>query len=353
MKKLLTILMAVLILLSMSACKKKEETKPEPEDQGIHFSLSVDFGNGNSESLQIGSAAGDNLLELLNGTKEGGILTYSVENGKFVEVNDTKAENGASFDVYINDGLYGGNIEELKVKDGDKIRIVYVPAVVENTTPSDNTVSSIENTPHESVLGGWEIYQTFEEDIKKEDVAIFEKAAEESLGVAYVPLRVLATQVVLGVNYAYLCQGVTLSAIPEVSYYIIVVYVPTEGDPEIKAINKLNVPELEIKEDSSENMLGSWMILQAKENSKFSDKEIQKSFEKAVKGWTGLDLTPMQLLATQLVSGTNYLALCYGKTVTEKPVGDLYVVQWYQDLQGNASISSVENLNMAYYVAGE
>ena len=61
----------------------------------------------------------------------------------------------------------------------------------------------------------------------------------------------------------------------------------------------------------------------------------------------------MQVLASQLVNGTNYMALCYGKTVTEKPVGDLYLVQWYEDLNGNASVSSVKNINMAYYVAGE
>ncbi len=52
---------------------------------------------------------------------------------------------------------------------------------------------------------------------------------------------------------------------------------------------------------------------------------------------------PVALLATQLVSGTNYKALCKGNDK------NLYVVTWYRDLKGNASLTSAECVNIGAY----
>ena len=110
-------------------------------------------------------------------------------------------------------------------------------------------------------------------------------------------------------------------------------------------------PEIESAIESPAPVLGGWSV-NTDYNAYLNEGDITR-FNDAVKGLTGVGYDPIQVIATQLVSGTNYKALCYGTTVTEKPVGDLYIVDWYEDLQGNASISKVESLNLAYYVAGE
>ena len=352
MKKIITLLMALLMVVTLSACNKKEETPAAEEeeivDNAIHFSLSVE-ALGSEEGLEISSADEDNLLKILEGTIGSNILNCTIENGAFTSINGVDTKDGSKFEVYVNDTLYTDDLTKLTVKEGDVIRVVHVPVAVEAVPTQENN----DNVAAADALGGWQIHEYFEDRITKDQKEIFDDAAKELVGVGYVPLRVLATQIVSGTNYAFLCQGITITGIPEVNYYVVVVYHDLDGTNEVKAINKLDVPNVETKEDSSENMLGAWMIIQPDEKEKLSEKDLQASFEKAAKKWTGLDLIPMQVLASQIVNGINYMALCYGKTVTEKPVGDLYLVQWYEDLQGNASISSVKNINMAYYVAGE
>ena len=57
----------------------------------------------------------------------------------------------------------------------------------------------------------------------------------------------------------------------------------------------------------------------------------------------GTDFDVLDLVATQVVSGTNYKALCRGND------DNLYVVTWYCDLQDNASLTSAECVNIGAY----
>lgn len=66
--------------------------------------------------------------------------------------------------------------------------------------------------------------------------------------------------------------------------------------------------------------------------------DAQAAFDKAMEGFAGVGYTPLALLGTQVVAGTNYLYLCTGTMVTAQPVTDLYVVKVYQDLEGNAEV---------------
>ena len=52
---------------------------------------------------------------------------------------------------------------------------------------------------------------------------------------------------------------------------------------------------------------------------------------------------PVALLATQVVTGTNYKALCTGNDK------NLYVLTWYKDLKGNVSLTSNECVNIGAY----
>ena len=70
-------------------------------------------------------------------------------------------------------------------------------------------------------------------------------------------------------------------------------------------------------------------------------------FDKVFEGWTGVGYTPVMLLGTQVVAGTNYAFLCKGTTVTETPVTSWYIVYIYEDLQGNAKLLDIVNLELA------
>ena len=78
--------------------------------------------------------------------------------------------------------------------------------------------------------------------------------------------------------------------------------------------------------------------------------DAQNAFNKAVEGFTGNDLTPMALLGTQVVAGTNYAFLCHSTLVTAEPVESIQVVIVYEDLEGNAEITGISNVDVSRYV---
>ena len=72
--------------------------------------------------------------------------------------------------------------------------------------------------------------------------------------------------------------------------------------------------------------------------------DAQKAFDKAVEGLVGAKYTPVTLLATQLVAGTNYCILCQVSPVVPDPEPKWALVYIYADLQGNAEIMNVYEL---------
>ncbi len=93
-----------------------------------------------------------------------------------------------------------------------------------------------ENTP---LSGGW----TPAEDPSMTDEvkAIFEKGMADLVGVNYVPVTYLGSQVVAGTNHAFLCQAtvVTPDAVP--SWVIVYLYEDLEGKVSI-----INIADFDI-----------------------------------------------------------------------------------------------------------
>ena len=85
-----------------------------------------------------------------------------------------------------------------------------------------------------TVLGGWSSFCT----VSKEDIAVFEAALQGLTGCSYTPLLV-ATQVVAGMNYCFLCKGVTV--VPDRPEFAALVYIyqPLEGEPHIREIKQV------------------------------------------------------------------------------------------------------------------
>lgn len=77
-------------------------------------------------------------------------------------------------------------------------------------------------------------------EITKEEKQLFEETLKNYVGVGHRPLAV-ATQVVSGTNYAFLCEAKIIH--PETIPYndIVVIYQPLEGKPILKEIKEIEI----------------------------------------------------------------------------------------------------------------
>ncbi len=80
--------------------------------------------------------------------------------------------------------------------------------------------------------------------------------------------------------------------------------------------------------------------------------EAAEALEKALSGLVGAKYTPVAFLGSQLVSGTNYKLLCGVAPVVPDPVETWAVVTVYKDLQGNASITDVQESGIPTEMGG-
>ena len=95
----------------------------------------------------------------------------------------------------------------------------------------------------------------------------------------------------------------------------------------------------------SEALLGGWEI--TSHDAEELPEDAQKAFDKAKEKLTDGEYTPISLLATQIVAGTNYCILCQvdpGNAASQQKWTLVYI---YADLQGNAEIMNTYDLYIA------
>ena len=116
---------------------------------------------------------------------------------------------------------------------------------------TDGTLTEVEETGvpvYDSGLeGGWRHREDM--NLSKEDIQLFDKALEGLVGVNYSPIAVLASQIVAGTNYAYLCEATPAVLDPEPFYAVVVIYEDLSGNTEISDIVELGMPSWNIKSD--------------------------------------------------------------------------------------------------------
>ena len=103
--------------------------------------------------------------------------------------------------------------------------------------------------------------------------------------------------------------------------------------------------ETEISEAASEMLEGGW---EAPGNTDISmHPEARAALEKAVSVMTGAEYEPVSLLATQVVAGTNYCILCKVTAVVPDALPVYELVYVYEDLEGNAEIISIREIEIS------
>lgn len=90
---------------------------------------------------------------------------------------------------------------------------------------------------------------------------------------------------------------------------------------------------------ADDELLGGW---QKADSPELTD-EARAAFAKATEGLVGVDYKPVELLGTQVVAGTNYRILCEATVVYPGAETENVVMTIYEDLDGNASILSIED----------
>ncbi len=89
----------------------------------------------------------------------------------------------------------------------------------------------------EPLLGGWQTPDSPE--LTPEAQAAFDKAMEGLVGVSYVPVALLGTQVVSGQNYSILCEAKVVYPGAEPYYAKVTIYEDLQGNVSITDIEKV------------------------------------------------------------------------------------------------------------------
>lgn len=101
-------------------------------------------------------------------------------------------------------------------------------------------------------------------------------------------------------------------------------------------------------EDTKAPLLGGWSYYTDIAEEPLPE-EAREALEEAVEDMVGSDIVPVALLGTQVVAGTNYAILCTCTPVVLEPETTLCVAIVYEDLQGNATLTSLEDFDIAAY----
>lgn len=193
-----------------------------------------------------------------------------------------------------------------------------------------------------TLTGDWTVYrEPLQSLLTDEQKQLFASAADP-IGMDYEPVAVVATQVVSGRNFAFLCRQPG----EEGEWIIVTVYSSLDGKQEVLGAHVLALYNLETLVEAPEyNGLpvpGGWSVWRPEDGAALPE-DVQSIVDKAIAG-AKLNLSPIALLATQVVAGVNYKVLCAGNN------NALYVLDVYSPLTGNPVVLNLEILDLLSYV---
>ncbi|MBR2578227.1 MAG: hypothetical protein IKE38_04765 [Erysipelotrichaceae bacterium] len=321
MKKLTIILLALMTVLTLSGCQKKL------------IVATINVSDENEGGMQAEMNEKSTVKDLFDEYSEGADFTYELdEEGYVVSINGKENNELGYWEILLNGNLLDDVIGKTALNDKDIVDVRYIPN-------KDNPI-----------VGGWEIAEVAREDLTEDEKANFEKAMEVVLGEDYEPVCVIDTQVVSGMNYAYLARRTTVSENPDSCFCVVVIYVNLDGEAELKSIADINIDDIQTREDTDEQILGGWEVTDTGKPGTLGSAEVQESFDKATKELVGVGYNPIQLIARQLVSGNNYIALVRGRALGSDDAPELYIMRWYEDLDGNSTVTDIKKFDLNYYV---
>lgn len=200
------------------------------------------------------------------------------------------------------------------------------------------------------MVGGWETVLTDKQvGLEEAEIKIFNDAKEKYTGLKIEPVALLGKQLVAGTNYMFLAKGTPIVQNPTTSYKIVVVYNDLQGKSSITSVLDFDFSKYTNKnvDYNSNDVVGGWTVEAPGKLNVLDDEEVSSAWEKVTKTLTGMSYNPIAVVGKQLVSGTNYAVLCYGKASTNGNTEGVYLLTLYKDLEGKEEIVSHAYINLA------
>lgn len=234
MKKVLAIILAAMMALTLMACKKEvnEVTEDNKETEAAEETAEKSAGGWNvygdneeTEMPEEAKEAFDKAMEGMTGAKYQPI-------------------------AYLGNQLVAGmNYRYLCTttlvtqQPVTKLTVVTVYKDLEGNASVTNTVEidpaamfddqqAVEFDPAD-IVGGWNAAEAQGCGLADNAQEAFDKATEALMGVGYEPLAVLSTQVVAGTNYTILAKATTVTAEPATALAVLKIYQDLQGGAEV------------------------------------------------------------------------------------------------------------------------
>ena len=97
----------------------------------------------------------------------------------------------------------------------------------------------------EPLVGGWSAYTDNPTEIPAEALDALNAALEGLEGCVYKPIALLATQVVAGTNYCFLCETTVVVPDMQPSYALVYVFNGLEGEHELLRVQEIEFSAFE------------------------------------------------------------------------------------------------------------
>jgi hypothetical protein len=194
----------------------------------------------------------------------------------------------------------------------------------------------------EPVSGGWAVAEDV--TVTEERLALFNKGLEELMGVSYVPVAYLGSQVVAGTNHVFLAQATVVypGALPA----CVLVYLYEDLQGGVKLMNVADLPIVPQADGAvtipETGLMGGWSYV---EDPAFTDEDEAK-LEAALQNQVGASYVVVAYVGEQVVAGLNRCLLVQVTPVVPNARPHYALAYVYTDLEGNSSLSQVVDLDV-------
>ena len=207
-------------------------------------------------------------------------------------------------------------------------------AFADDTTAFVTDAAAEEVTGSLPLMGGWSVNQgkvgmKYNPEAKK----AFDKAVSVFDSLKIQPIALLATQVVAGTNYCFLCRIKPADKSIKTGTALVYVYEDLSGNATVTGYKSI-IGEL----------LPGGFSTNTGKVSLSENKDVYKAYKKAVKGVKDVSYSTIAYLGSQVVAGTNYLILCRSRSANAEAPSKFTLVTVYKDLSGGAELLNTEDI---------
>lgn len=210
-----------------------------------------------------------------------------------------------------------------------------------NANPATQAEQSVEAEAEDNKrpVGGWETAASTE--VTEEHKKFFKEAVGKLDGYFYEPVALLATQVVSGTNYVFLCTSTIEANNAANTMKYTYIYVDLSGKATYQGDKDLALPGVDGQQKS-----GGWEMAK---NTTITE-DIKKVMAKATETLTGATYEPVAYIGSQVVAGKNHAILCKSSpSVKELNGATTYIlVTIYEDLQGKCEITETKDIDLSF-----